>query len=129
MFGRIVLTALAAGVIAGVFVWGAHMVKTTPLILQAEVYEGAAPDHSHGAAPAAAAEDESWAPADGIERGAYSFLADMLSSIGFAFMLTGAMALAGRGDMVICLGAGSITRWAADLPGAMQALLDQRGAA
>ena len=97
MFGRIVLTALAAGVIAGVFVWGAHMVKTTPLILQAEVYEGAAPTHSHGAAPAAAAaEDESWAPADGIERAAYTFLADMLSSIGFAFMLAGAMALAGR---------------------------------
>jgi len=39
------------------------------------------------------------------------------------------MALAGRGDMVICLGAGSITRWAADLPEQMQALLDQRGAA
>ena len=97
MFGRIVLTALAAGAIAGVFVWGAHMVKTTPLILQAEVYENAAPTRSHGTAPASAVEDESWAPADGIERGAYTFLADMLSSIGFAFMLTGAMALTGRG--------------------------------
>ena len=97
MFGRIVLTALAAGAIAGVFVWGAHMIKTTPLILQAEVYENAAPAHSHGTAAATAAEDESWAPADGIERGAFTLLADMLSSIGFAFMLAGAMALAGRG--------------------------------
>lgn len=97
MFYRLVLTALAAGAIAGVFVWGAHVLKTTPLILQAEVYENAAPGHSHGAAAAATAEDESWATADGIERGAYTFLADMLSSIGFAFMLTGAMALAGRG--------------------------------
>ena len=96
MFGRIVLTALAAGVIAGVFVWGAHMVKTTPLIIQAEVYEDATPADSHGAATVTAAEEESWAPADGIERGIYTLLADMLSSIGFAFMLTGAMALAGR---------------------------------
>ena len=96
MFGRIVLTALAGGAIAGVFVWGAHMVKTTPLILHAEVYEDAAPAHARGAASAAATEDESWAPADGMERGAYTFLTDMLSSIGFAFMLTGAMALAGR---------------------------------
>ena len=97
MFGRIVLTALAAGAIAGVFVWGAHMVKTTPLILHAEVYEDAAPAPSHDAAAVAAEEDESWAPEDGIERGAYTFLVDMLSSIGFAFVLTGAMALAGRG--------------------------------
>ena len=96
MFGRIVLTALAAGVIAGVFVWGAHMVKTTPLIIQAEVYEDATHADSHGAATVTTAEEESWAPADGIERGVYTLLADMLSSIGFAFMLTGAMALAGR---------------------------------
>ena len=39
MFGRIILTALAAGLISGVFVWGAHMVKTIPLILAAEIYE------------------------------------------------------------------------------------------
>ena len=39
MFRRIILTALAAGLISGVFVWGAHMVKTTPLILAAEVYD------------------------------------------------------------------------------------------
>ena len=37
------------------------------------------------------------------------------------------LALAADNDMVICLGAGSITRWATDLPGQMQALLDERG--
>ncbi len=36
-------------------------------------------------------------------------------------------ALAEPGDMVICLGAGSITRWAASLPSELQALLDKRG--
>jgi len=97
MFGRIVLTALAAGAIAGVFLWAAHMVKTAPLILQAEVYENAAPVHSHGAGLVPAGADKLSPPVDGIERGAYTFLADLLISIGFAFMLTGAMALAGRG--------------------------------
>ena len=37
--------------------------------------------------------------------------------------------LAESGDMVICLGAGSITRWAAALPGEMQVQLDAGGAA
>ena len=39
MFGRIFLTALAAGVLSGIFIWGAHSIKTTPLILAAEAYE------------------------------------------------------------------------------------------
>ena len=68
MFGRIVLTAVLAGLVAGVFLWGAHMVKTTPLILAAEVYENAA----------------------------NTLLADVLAGVGFAFLLTGAVALAGR---------------------------------
>jgi len=31
-------------------------------------------------------------------------------------------ALAGRGDLVVCLGAGSITQWAYALPGELKAL-------
>ena len=98
MFARIILTAVFAGLIAGVFAWGAHMVKTTPLILAAEVYENAAP-----AAPAAAQahatavpETPAWEPADGLERNLYTLLADVVTGIGFAFMLAGAMALSGR---------------------------------
>lgn len=103
MFARIMLTALVAGAIAGVFVWGAHMVKTTPLILAAEVYEEAgktAPAQGdRGGAPhqaEAEAEDEEWAPDEGLERAFYTFLFDMLTAIGFAFALTGAIALSGR---------------------------------
>jgi UDP-N-acetylmuramate--alanine ligase len=32
------------------------------------------------------------------------------------------------GDFVICLGAGTITRWAAALPGELEALIDAGGA-
>ena len=100
MFGRIILTALAAGLISGVFVWGAHMVKTAPLILAAEVYEDQAAGHqptpaNPEQAPAAQPE-EAWAPADGFERGAFTLLMDALTGIGFAFLLAGAISLSGR---------------------------------
>jgi len=100
MFGRIILTALAAGLISGVFVWGAHMVKTTPLILAAEVYEDQADGHQPMPAypeqtPAAQPEEE-WAPADGFERGVFTLLMDALTGIGFAFLLAGAISISGR---------------------------------
>ena len=99
MFSRILLTALVAGALAGVFIFAAHMVKITPLILHAEVYENAGTSQAHeAAAPAAEAksEAEEWAPEDGFERGAYTLLVDLLTSIGFAFVLVGAIALSGR---------------------------------
>lgn len=86
MFGRIVLTAVLAGLVSGVFLWAAHMVKTTPLILAAEVYEtGAAPPVA-GHAPRGA----------GFERTAYTLLVDVLTGVGFAFLLAGAVSLRGR---------------------------------
>lgn len=105
MLKRIVLTALAAGALAGVFMWGIQAVKVVPLILQAEVYEeqgAAAPQaHDHGPAAAeaqhshAAAHDE-WQPVEGLERQAFTLLADLIIGIGFAFILVGAVALSGR---------------------------------
>lgn len=111
MFGRIVQTALLAGLIAGLFAWGAHMVKTTPLIVAAEVYENApaqggagqsqgAAGHPHDAAKPAAAPAapgaKAWEPEDGLERNLYTLLTDVIAGIGFAFMLTGAIVLSGR---------------------------------
>ncbi len=100
MFGRIVLTAVLAGLVSGVFLWAAHMVKTTPLILAAEVYENAAAPMGAGHAGA----DETEAarphghapPAAGFERAAYTLLVDVLTGVGFAFLLAGAVSLRGR---------------------------------
>ncbi len=105
MLQRLIQTAVFAGLIAGVFAWGAHMVKTTPLILAAEVYENAAPAAPHapaGTAPAhahvaAAPEAPAWEPAEGLERNLLTLLADLVAGVGFAFLLAGAMALSGRG--------------------------------
>jgi cobalt transporter subunit CbtA len=79
----------------------AQQLTTVPLILKAEVYEeqGATAAHDHGdaAAQPAAHEhgDEGWQPADGIERTAFTLLADIVTGVGFALLLVAASELAG----------------------------------
>lgn len=105
MISRILLTAVVAGLLGGVFVWGLQMVQTTPLIVAAEVYEGGeggegGHDHHHAAAPSdltdAHENAEAWAPADGLERHAYTLVASIIAGVGFALLLTGGIALSGR---------------------------------
>lgn len=116
MFGylRVFLTvALLAGIGAGVVNWAAHMFGTSPLILDAEVYETAgeatAPATTDAAAPAEATththEDgsehvhdaDAWAPADGWERNLYTLGADVVTGVGFALLLTAAIVVFGKG--------------------------------
>lgn len=49
MFARFFLAALLAGILAGVFVTPVQHLKTTPLILAAETYEGGGETHDHAA--------------------------------------------------------------------------------
>jgi cobalt transporter subunit CbtA len=118
MFGylRIFLTvALLAGIGAGVVNWAVHMFGTTPLILEAEVFENAgvaeepaaaatvtaeadATAHPHEAGTAEHEHDaEAWAPADGWERNLYSLGSDVVTGVGFAFLLTAAIVFFGKG--------------------------------
>jgi len=98
MFRQIFLTALIAGAVAGLLTAGVQRLRLIPLIERAEVYEDAAAQQSgHALEGMAAAE---WEP-EGLERAAYTVLADLLAGIGFALMLTGAMAIAGlRGHAI-----------------------------
>jgi len=104
-FRRLVLAAAMAGSIAGIFVALLHQVTTVPVILSAEVYERAAqaemPASHMAAMPANASDHEhgasAWEPADGLERTAFSALADVLTGIGFALVLIAIFALWGRG--------------------------------
>lgn len=92
------MTALLAGALAGLFVFAAHLVTTSPLIIQAEVFENAG-GHSHASPEAAATAhhgEAEVASEDVLRRHAFTLLADVLTSIGFAFMLAGAIALSGR---------------------------------
>ncbi|MGH6925710.1 MAG: CbtA family protein [Propylenella sp.] len=101
MLKNLILSAAAAGLAAGIFTAVVQHVTTTPIIIEAERYEGSG--QSHAAAvpdqPAAmsSAEPESqvWAPTDGIERTLYTSLATTVLGVGFGLALLAAMSLAG----------------------------------
>jgi cobalt transporter subunit CbtA len=98
---RVIVTALASGLIAGLAFFAVQAWRVLPLIRAAEVYETAAPaprdatqaadhqpDHDHAGA--------GWEPAEGFERLAYTALADVVSGVGFAMLLVGAFSLRDR---------------------------------
>ncbi len=84
MLGRIVATALLAGLAAGLALSAVQQAWVAPLILEAETYETAGVEAS---APGAE---------DGVERTLYSVLANVLNGVGFALLLGAAITLSGR---------------------------------
>lgn len=84
MLGRIVATALLAGLVAGLVLSVVQQAWVAPLILQAETFETAGIEAS---APGAE---------DGVERTLYSVLANVLNGVGFALLLGTAITLSGR---------------------------------
>ena len=114
MIARILFAAILAGVVAGVFVTGVQAYKVTPLIHEAETYEGKqAGGHDHAAPasekpaaekPAAEAHDHGghdhgdgnvWAPGDGFERLFFTLLSNILTGVAFGLLLTAAVVLTG----------------------------------
>lgn len=105
MIARVLLAAIAAGLVAGILVSGLQMLRVTPLIIAAEAYEVQAPEsghaHSHdnGAATEPHSHDhgaDAWAPEDGLERTAFTVMANVLTGAGFALLLASAMIVRGR---------------------------------
>lgn len=105
---KIFSTALIAGLIAGLFVFGVQSAKLTPLILEAETYEEADANRQENAEAAMNAampgmdhhmdhshhhEEAAWEPANGFERNAWRLAADLGMGVGFALMLVGAFSL------------------------------------
>lgn len=108
LFQRIFFAAVLAGLVAGVGMAALQQWRVAPLILEAEVYESAAPEpvahehdaatpaHEHDAAtPAHEHDEDAWAPADGAERIGFTVAADILAALGFAFLLAAASVLSG----------------------------------
>lgn len=98
---RILATALAAGLAAGLFAAALQSVQLLPLIHQAETFESPAPAHDHGAADMHGVDetDGGWMPAGGFERAFYTVAADLLAGVGFALLLAACFALAGGVDI------------------------------
>jgi len=83
-----VLAAVVAGLIAALVFTVVQSVWVTPLILQGETYEEAAEaaPHSHEAAEHHHDENE-WKPEDGWQRTLFTFGANLLMGVGYAFVL------------------------------------------
>jgi len=110
-FRSIVVVAAIAGIVAGIGMTIAQQLVTVPMILKAEVFEeqsasdDAAGEAAHGHGAEAAGHDhvnnhahdhgEGWAPADGVERTAFTLLANVVTGVGFALLLVAASELFG----------------------------------
>ncbi len=95
MIARIFMTAIIAGVLAGLFMTALQQVHLTGYILEAESYE-AGGTTSHG--EAAGHEEEAWAPHDGGERSVFSGLANILTAVAFGLLLCVGYTMRGRVD-------------------------------
>ena len=91
-FRRLMLVALSSGAIAGLLLFAVQHFTVVPLIESAEAYEAAAPQSTTDDAH----DHEAWQPADGWQRTSFTATATVLSSISFAALLFGSLALTGR---------------------------------
>lgn len=108
-FTRIVSTAVAAGLLAGLVLTAVQTVQIVPTILQAETYEDATPaasvasapvvphthEHAHESAPNRAHEHAGWKPENGAERTMFTVLANVSMGVAYALLLCAALTVAG----------------------------------
>ena len=97
MFRRIVFSAVAAGLLAGVLLTAVQQIQVVPVILQAETYEVTDPDATtpaaHAHADGTSHAHGAWAPADGFERTFWTGVANVGMGIGFGLLLVAAFSL------------------------------------
>jgi len=100
LFRNVVFVAALSGLLAGLVLAALQSFATVPLILEAEAFENpgmAAHDHGTPAEAGLGHEHDhgAWAPADGLERLAWSGAFNIVSGIGFALLLVAASEAAG----------------------------------
>ena len=91
-FRQLMLVVFSSGALAGLTLFAIQHLTVIPLIQTAETYEAAAQQ----ANPKLAGEEGGWHPAEGWERTSLTALTTILSGIGFAAVLFGAVALTGN---------------------------------
>ena len=94
MFKKIVFAAAAAGLLAGLIVSAIQSVGAIPLILKAETYENAGPQRQKGAAAPQVQE----AASIDVSRTGLTALSNVITAIGFAFVLIAGFAVKGGID-------------------------------
>jgi cobalt transporter subunit CbtA len=123
MITRVLAVGLLAGLLAGLAVASLQAYTTTPIILEAEVFERGATAPQGSASlntaprlyrdigearvilvhdgethsPAGEAAAEAWSPADGLERTFYTSTATIATAVGFALIILAGMLVTGDG--------------------------------
>lgn len=96
IFQRLIWAGLLVALFVGTVQTGVQALQTTPIILAAEVYEdqkmasvesAPASDHSMHAQAAPGEEAEEWAPGDGFERTAWTWVANLLHAFCMALLV------------------------------------------
>ena len=155
MYRQIFFAAIIAGILGGSAITLVQHFTTTPIILHAETFESTgddgekhgtlkkgvaliSPAHAHGThKDSAKLEAGNWAPDDSLERTMFTFLANIITGVGFALILTACFALSkrrinGRTGVLWGLGAFAIVSLAPalglppEVPGARAADLTDR---
>ena len=92
MFKRLLTAGALAGLIAGLVLTCVQYVQVIPLIQEAERFKAAA------AAPREHADHDeaAWAPENGMERAAYTAVANIAMAVGFGLLLSAGMGLRQR---------------------------------
>lgn len=95
MITHIARTAGFSGLLAALLLTVLQTLWVSPLILQAETYEAAAPAHSHAQGTEAAHEhsDEAWSPEEGWQRTLSTTGGNLVVAVGFALILSGLYSL------------------------------------
>jgi cobalt transporter subunit CbtA len=107
MIAKLLLAAIAAGLVAGMLMTGVQQMRLVPLILHAEVFEKAEAHHDHAAsvaqpAPAAPAAHEMSADSDdeqmlfGLNRYSGSLIANLVTGAGYGLLLAAVALLTGN---------------------------------
>lgn len=92
LFNRLIWAALVVALAVGTLQTALHQLWAVPLLLEAERFEEqkvvAAPPaaHTHNEAHAHAHDEEAWAPADGVERTFWTWVANVLHGFGLALL-------------------------------------------
>ena len=89
IFNKIFITALFAGVLAGLVLAGLQHFTVVPMILEAETFETSGADEGITTHE----EKEAWAPEDGTERTFFTATNSIIVGIGFGLLLTACYAI------------------------------------
>ena len=83
----LIVSALWAGLWAGLLLTAVQRIQVIPSLLQAEMYEQQAANHVHADGQTHSHEAESWQPQNGWERTFFTAVANISLAVGFALLL------------------------------------------